>query len=126
MRELKAAGVPLALAGDNVRDAFHPYGDHDLLDVFRDAVRLGHLDLPIGDWPNAVTSVAAGMLGLSGRAKIAAGNPADLVIFEGRDYTEVLARHGRNRVVLRAGQVVTEPLPDYRELDPPDTPKALR
>ena len=126
LRELKAAGVPLALAGDNVRDAFHPYGDHDLLDVFRDAVRLGHLDLPIGDWPSAVTSAAAGMLGLSGHAKIAAGNPADLVIFEGRDYTEVLARHGRNRVVLRAGQVVTEPLPDYRELDPADTSEALR
>ena len=118
LRELKRAGVPVALAGDNVRDAFHPYGDHDLVDVFRDAVRLGHLDLPIGDWPCAVTSTPAGMLGLGGRARIAAGTPADLVIFDGRDYTEVLARHGQGRIVLRKGREIPHDLPDYRELDP--------
>lgn len=119
LRELKAAGVAVALAGDNVRDAFHPYGDHDLVDVFRDAVRLGHLDLPIGDWPRAVTSTPAAMIGLTGRAVIAAGAPADLVIFDGRDYTEVLARHGRGRIVLRAGREIAQTLPDYRELDEP-------
>ena len=119
LRELKAAGVAVALAGDNVRDAFHPYGDHDLLDVFRDAVRLGHLDLPIGDWPRAVTSTPAAMLGLTGRGHISAGAAADLVIFEGRDYTEVLARHGRGRIVLRAGRKIVDDLPDYRELDEP-------
>ncbi len=117
LRELKRAGVAVALAGDNVRDAFHPYGDHDLVDVFRDAVRLGHLDLPIGDWPRAVTSTPAGMLGLAGRSCIAAGARADLVIFEGRDYTEVLARHGRGRIVIRAGRGISPELPDYRELD---------
>ncbi len=117
LRELKAAGVAIALAGDNVRDAFHPYGDHDLIDVFRDAVRLGHLDLPIGDWPRAVTSIPAGMMGLARRGLISAGAAADLVIFEGRDYTEVLARHGRGRIVLRAGREIIETLPDYRELD---------
>lgn len=119
LRELKAAGIAVALAGDNVRDAFHPYGDHDLLDVFRDAVRLGHLDLPIGDWPAAVTAIPAALLGLPGRGRIAAGAPADLVIFEGRDYTEVLARHGRGRIVLRSGREIDHALPDYRELDEP-------
>jgi cytosine deaminase len=119
LRELHTAGVPVALAGDNVRDAFHPYGDHDLLDVFRDAVRLGHLDLPIGDWPCAVTRIPAELLGLASGPPIAAGRPADMVIFQGRDYTEVLARHGRDRVILRAGRQIDEPLPDYRELDDP-------
>lgn len=118
LRELKAAGVAIALAGDNVRDAFHPFGDHDLLDVFRDAVRLGHLDLPIGDWPGAITTTAAAMLGLTGQGRIVAGAAADLVIFAGRDYTEVLARHGRDRTVLRGGRAIASVPPDYRELDP--------
>jgi cytosine deaminase len=117
IHELKAGGVPVAVGGDNVRDAFHPYGDHDMVDVFRDAARLGHLDLPVGDWPGAVSATAAAVIGLPGVGTIAAGNPADLVIFEGRDYSEVLARHGTGRVVLRGGQVVDDPLPDYRELD---------
>jgi cytosine deaminase len=117
LQELKAAGVKVALAGDNVRDAFHPYGDHDMLDVFRDAARLGHLDMPIGDWPAAVSRVAAEVMGLDGVGGIAVGRPADLVIFQGRDYSEVLARHGAGRIVLHAGRAIDTTPPDYRELD---------
>jgi cytosine deaminase len=117
LHELKDAGVTVALAGDNVRDAFHPYGDHDMLDVFRDAARLGHLDLPIGDWPTSVSTTAAAVIGVEGAGLIAAGRPADCIIFQGRDYSEVLARHGADRVVLRRGRTVEDHAPDYRELD---------
>ena len=34
LHELQAAGVPTALASDNVRDQFYAYGDFDMLDVF--------------------------------------------------------------------------------------------
>ncbi|HTH96706.1 MAG TPA: cytosine deaminase [Stellaceae bacterium] len=117
VQELKAGGVKVALAGDNVRDAFHPYGDHDMLDVFRDALRLGHLDMPIGDWPGAICAVAADILGLKDTGRIDVGLSADLVIFQGRDYSEVLARHGLGRIVLRRGQAIDTTPPDYRELD---------
>lgn len=34
LHELRAAGVPTALASDNTRDQFYAYGDLDMLEVF--------------------------------------------------------------------------------------------
>ena len=64
LKELAAAGVPVALASDNTRDQFYAYGDLDMLDVFRDAVRIGHLDRPFDDWPAAITTTPARAMGL--------------------------------------------------------------
>ena len=41
--------VPVAVASDNCRDPFYGYGDLDLVEVFREAVRIAHLDRPLGD-----------------------------------------------------------------------------
>ena len=74
--------MPVAVASDNTRDPFYAYGDLDMLEVFREAARILHLDHPVGDWPRAVTR-DAGRHGDSGArrraAVIAAGAPADLV-----------------------------------------------
>jgi cytosine deaminase len=115
--ELKARGVKVAFASDNCRDPFYAYGDHDLHEVFREAVRIAHLDHPFGDWPAAVTAVPAELMGLEGRGKIAAGAPADLVLFEGRGWSEVLPRPEAGRVVLRGGRPIDTGLPAYAELD---------
>jgi cytosine deaminase len=32
--EIRAAGLPLAIAGDNCRDSWYAYGDHDMVDSF--------------------------------------------------------------------------------------------
>ena len=48
VRELAAAGVKVAFGSDNVRDPFYAYGDYDMLEVFREAVRIAHLDHPLG------------------------------------------------------------------------------
>ena len=45
------------------------------------------------------------------------GGKADLVLFRGRYYSELLSRPQLDRVVLRDGIPVTDELPDYRELD---------
>ncbi len=34
LHELRAAGIPIALASDNTRDQFYAYGDLDMLEVF--------------------------------------------------------------------------------------------
>jgi cytosine deaminase len=57
------------------------------------------------------------MLGIDGIARIAAGFPADLVIFPARDYSELIARHGGGRHVLRQGRMASAAIPDYEELD---------
>ncbi len=118
LHELAAAGVPVAVGSDNTRDPFHFSGDLDMLEVFTEAVRIGHLDHPFGDWPAAVARTPAAAMGLAGRGTIAVGGPADLVLFRARTMSELLARPQHDRVVLRGGRPIRRRLPDYRELDP--------
>ena len=117
LHEMAARGIPLALASDNCRDPFYGYGDHDPVEVFREAVRIAHLDRPVGAWPAAVTRTPATLMGLPARGRIAAGAPADLVLFRGRGYSELLARPQADRLVLRAGLPIDTTPPDYRALD---------
>jgi cytosine/creatinine deaminase len=117
LHEFAARGVAVAVASDNCRDAFHGFGDHDALEVFREATRICHLDRPYGDWPRAVTTTPADLMGLSGAGRIGPGLPADLVLFEGRSWSELLSRPQTNRVVLRNGRTIERRLPDYRDLD---------
>ena len=51
------------------------------------------------------------------RGVIAVGQPADLVLFRARDFTELLARPQTDRTVLRSGKPIDTTPPDYRELD---------
>ena len=116
LHELRAAGVRVAVASDNTRDPFYGFGDLDMAEVFREAVRIGHLDMPVGDWPAAATSVPAGVMG-GPAGRVRPGAPADLVLFQARAYSELLARPQSDRIVLRAGQRIDTTLPSYRELD---------
>jgi len=116
--ELAQAGVPVALASDNCRDPFFPYGDHDMLEVFNQGVRLGQLDAPFGAWPRAVTATPARLLNLPSGGQIGIGQPADVILFKARRLNELLARPQSDRVVLRQGATIDQTLPDYRELDP--------
>jgi cytosine deaminase len=117
LHELRARGIRVAIASDNCRDPFHGYGDHDMLEVFREAARIAHLDRPVGSWPAAVTRIPAAVMGLRAHGRIAAGAAADLVLFNARGYSELLSRPQSDRIVLRAGSPIDTTLPDYRELD---------
>jgi len=99
LRELEAAGVPVALASDNVRDQFYNYGDYDLLEVLREGVRAGHLDCPYGGWAGSVTAVPARAMGLGGsHGQLRVGGRADLIAFKARSYSELLSRPQADRV----------------------------
>jgi cytosine deaminase len=117
LHEMRARNIPVAVASDNCRDPFYGYGDHDLVEVYREATRILHLDCPFGDWPRAVTATPAGIMGLDGAGQIGVGQVADLVVFRARGYSELLSRPQSDRVVLRAGQLLDAEVPDYRELD---------
>ena len=58
LHELKAAGVATMIASDNTRDPFYAYGDNDMLEVWREGVRILHLDYPYADWADAIVSGA--------------------------------------------------------------------
>jgi cytosine deaminase len=116
LHELAARGVPVMVASDNTRDPFYAYGDLDLVEVYREATRIAHLDHPIGDWPRAVTATPARALGLPA-GMLREGAPADLVLFRARSFSELLSRPQADRTVLRGGLAIDTTLPDYRELD---------
>lgn len=65
LRELHAAGVKVAVATDNVGDAFFPAGRHDPLAALALAVPAAHLDPPLARWLPMVTSAAGQALGLA-------------------------------------------------------------
>ncbi|MDF0698057.1 cytosine deaminase [Rhizobium sp. MC63] len=116
-KELAAAGVATAVASDNTRDPFYAYGDLDPVEVFREAVRILHLDHPLDTAARVVTTSPADILGRPDNGRIAAGASADLVLFSARCWSEFLSRPQSDRVVLRRGKVIDRSLPDYRELD---------
>ena len=117
LHEFRARGIPVSVASDNTRDPFYGYGDLDMHEVFTQATRIAQLDRPYGDWPQAVAATPAHVMGLAGAGRIVAGAPADLVLYRGRFYSELLSRPQHDRVVLRAGRAIDTTLPDYRELD---------
>jgi cytosine deaminase len=116
LHEFAAAGVPVSLASDNCRDPFFAFGDHDMWEVFREAVRIGHLDQPIARWAESIAAIPASVMGIDA-GQVTVGAPADLVLFRGRDYSETLSRSQHDRVVLRRGRAIDATLPDYAELD---------
>ena len=118
VHELMASDVPVAVASDNTRDPFYAYGDHDMLEVFREAVRILHLDHPVSSWASLVARAPAAILGRAAEhGLVGEGRSADLVLFRARTWTELLARPQADRTVIRAGRAIDRTLPDYRELD---------
>ena len=117
VHEAAARGINVSFASDNTRDPFYAYGDLDMLEVLREATRIGHLDHSRQDWVNAVLANPARACGFPAPS-LAEGAPADLVIFRARSWTELFARPHADRIVLRAGQAIDRTLPDYAELDP--------
>jgi cytosine/creatinine deaminase len=116
LHELNQHGVPVAVASDNCRDPFYGFGDHDVHEVFTQAVRIAHLDAPYGNWCRTVTATPADLMGITA-GRIGVGLPADLILFKARKYSELLSRSQHDRIVLRMGSPIDTSLPDYAELD---------
>jgi cytosine deaminase len=116
LHELRDAGVNVMIAGDNTRDPFYPFGDLDMMEVWREGVRILHLDYPFADWAGAVNAAPARAMGLD-LGYLRAGGPADMILTRARDFTELLARPQSDRIVLRGGEASSAAPPDYAELD---------
>ncbi len=117
VHELKQQGIAVTFASDNCRDPFYGFGDGDVLEVFNQAVRIAHLDMPYGDWCCSVTKTAADLIGLPKVGRIGVGLPADLILFKARYFSELLSRPQHDRIVLRNGKPIDATLPDYDQLD---------
>ena len=116
LHELKRAGVNVMIASDNTRDPFYAYGDMDMMEVWREGVRILHLDYPFADWAEAVSAAPARAMGLD-LGVLRPGGPADMILTRARDFPELLARPQSDRIVVRKGKASNATPPDYSELD---------
>jgi cytosine deaminase len=116
IHEMRRRGITAAVAGDNCRDSFYAYGDHDMLDTFRQAVRILHLDHPLAGAPVLVGPGPAAIARLSGHGRLAVGEPARLIVFNARTLNELISRPQSDRVVMHGGRRLNDRVPDYSEL----------
>jgi cytosine deaminase len=116
VHEMLRRGIKVAAAGDNCRDSFHAYGDHDVLDTFRQAVRILHYDHPVTGAPALVAATPSSVGGFAGHGQIVAGTPAHLIVFNARTINEIISRPQSDRVVIRNGDRLVFQTPDYSDL----------
>jgi cytosine/creatinine deaminase len=117
VKELIDGGVPVALAGDNCRDAWVSHGDGDMVETLRQSIRILHLDDRIDAALAMSGPEPARRCGFEGAGRLVEGGPADMIVFDARKANHLLARPSTARSVIRAGAAVTTPLPAYDELE---------
>ena len=107
--DLLRAGVRMSYAGGHLADAFHPFGEGDLL---RDGLLLaaarnnGHPVIAGQHVLSLGTTVPARSVGLPGPHAIAPGALADLVVFDAPDADRALRHQADRWLVLHAGRPV--------------------
>ncbi|MBV8791290.1 MAG: cytosine deaminase, partial [Pseudolabrys sp.] len=116
VQEMLKRGIRVAAAGDNCRDSFFAYGDHDVVDTFRQAVRILHLDHPLRGAPALVGSAPAMMGNFRDHGQIAVGSSARLIVFNARTINEIVSRPHSDRVIIDRGERRRAEVPEYCEL----------
>jgi cytosine deaminase len=108
VRELLAAGVPVAFGQDCVADGFYPFGRGDLLEVALVSAHAAQLTTrdELATCLAAVTSVPAGAWRLGATYGVTVGARADLQLYAAAGWPEVLRlQDPPTRVWFRGGEV---------------------
>jgi len=117
VHELLDGGISVAIGGDNCRDAWFPFGDHDVLDTLQQSVRIFQLDNPFSRAVAMVGPVPSDIVREPSAGRIVVGGPARFILFAARTLNELMCRPQSDRIVVNQGKRVTDSLPDYSELD---------
>ena len=109
---------------------FYAYGDLDMLEVFREATRILHLDHPVADWPmrrwRAPPAEIMRPSPSTARIAVGPGRPTSCSSARAR-WTELLCPPAvRPHGAVVAGRPIDTTLPDYRELDASDAGEPMR
>ncbi|MGE3913305.1 MAG: amidohydrolase family protein [Chloroflexota bacterium] len=109
VRALRAAGVNVAYASNNVRNAFTPFGNADPLEVGLLLMAGGHL-ASHGDVDavfEMATVNAARVLGLTGYG-VSVGDRANLVLLDATSPWDALVSQAEKTLVIANGRVIVE------------------
>jgi cytosine deaminase len=107
LKMLREHGVRVFGGSDNIRDAWSPFGNGDMLER---AMMIGYRanfrhDEELALAFDMVTAAAASVLGIAPYG-IAVGGPADLVVVEAGSLAEAVAGRPRRKLVIKAGRIV--------------------
>ncbi len=108
VKDLLAAGVPVALGQDDIQDAYYPYGECNMLQVAFLASHLLRM-LTFEDMEllyDMITTTAAKVLGIENH-KLAVGGNADLVVLDAEDVYHAIWYHRAPVHVIRNGKDIT-------------------
>ncbi len=108
VRELLAAGIPVAAGSDNIQDPFVPTGSGDLLEIARWTALAGHFGLSdLRTVFEMVSTAPARMIGLGADWGIRKGARADLLIARAETIDDLVAEGALERTVMIDGRVVS-------------------
>lgn len=104
--DLLAAGVNVAVASDNLRDPFRPFGNYDLPEEALLLAQLAQMGKPT-DFPlllSMITYNAARALGLKDYG-FHPGQPATMTLLETSSIAEVIIGRPRKSLIMKAGRI---------------------
>ena len=109
IRRLLAAGIPVALASNNVRNPFTPIGTADLAHLTFVTAVAGHMGTPdlMRELVAAVTTHPARILNIKHYGCVEGGR-ADLVVWECERVEEIVTSLPPRRLVVKAGRITVE------------------
>ncbi|MFQ5896118.1 MAG: amidohydrolase family protein [Nitrospinota bacterium] len=110
IRELLKAGANVAFASNNIRNAFTPTGNADLMEVGLLLACAAHMSTPEERRTvlRMCTGNAARLMGLGADYGLQEGRRADFVAFDSSDYGSLLLDQPEKRYVVKGGRVVVE------------------
>jgi cytosine deaminase len=109
LKLLHEHGVRVFGGSDNIRDAWSPFGNGDMLEramMIAYRANFRH-DAELALAFDMVTRTAADVLGMAGYG-IAPGSPADFVVVEAETLAEAIASRPRRKLVIKAGRIVAK------------------
>jgi cytosine deaminase len=113
LKELLAAGVNVSLGNDVIMDPWYLLGRADLVEAASLALHFTYMSGldEIPEMLRCATERGARTLGIEDEYGLEEGKPADCVVFDAPNATEVLRLHPARRWVVRRGRVIAETEP---------------
>ncbi|WP_067689941.1 amidohydrolase family protein [Nocardia jejuensis] len=108
IRELWAAGITTAYSSNNIRNAFTPYGNADLLDIGLFLAQTSHLAGP-ADLTRVLamaTTEASRVIGIADSYGLRVGARADLVVLSATRVAQALLDRPDRCYVIKSGRMV--------------------
>lgn len=101
-------GINVGISSNNVRNAFTPFGNADIMDVALFLAQVGHMGSPsqFQHLLDTITYKNAGIVGISDGYGLKVGDRADLMVLDNHDPVDALLSRSVRSVVVKGGRVV--------------------